>query len=526
MTATTNISVAETFSRSVPQAEAVEFRRRMGAISRHSASYFAGTLFSAGAGYLFKIYVARSLGAEALGLYALGISIVGVIGVFNAAGLPTAGTRFVAEYFSQRDYARLGAFLRGGFGVLGLAGLILSGTFLLVAPWIAVRFYHAPALAMYSRAFAVMMFLGVLNSFLGQCMAGFQAVTRRSLITQFSGPIVTIVLGTALISLHFGLSGYLAAQVVSAFMVFGLMAWSVWVLTPAEARRAGGIGRIDRRVLAFSTTSFGLAIVHFVLSQADKITLGYYLSAGQVGVYAVAMTIVSLIPIALTSVNQIFSPTIAELHSTGRHALLQGLYKALTKWVLVTTAPLAITVIIFSKSFMTVFGPAFQEGARVLEVGAAGQLFNCAVGSVGFLLLMSGNQLSLFKIQTTNAVAMIVLNLVLVPRFGIPGAAIATSIAVAGTNVWGLIEIRRRLQLFPYDRTYLKLLGAGIFTAAVLFLQHWFLGTGSWRLAIFALGSAYTAFWSALLVLGLETEDRNFIGMAWDKIRRGEWRTG
>src|SRR5258708_4697804 len=164
MSAATNIPVAETLGpTAVAQAESAEFRRRMGSISRHSVVYFAGTLFSAIAGYFFKIYVARELGAEALGLYALGMSIVGGIGIFNAVGLPAAGGRFVSEYSSRGDYQRLGAFLRGGLGLLGIGNLLLGAIVLGVAPLIAVRLYHAPALQAYSWCFAAIMLLGVLN---------------------------------------------------------------------------------------------------------------------------------------------------------------------------------------------------------------------------------------------------------------------------------------------------------------------------------------------------------------------------
>src|SRR5271157_1969814 len=81
-----------------PQHSGNEFHRRIGSISRQSAVYFAGTILTAAAGYFFKIYLARRLGAEALGLYALGMSIVGFLGLFNAVGLPTTAARFVAEY--------------------------------------------------------------------------------------------------------------------------------------------------------------------------------------------------------------------------------------------------------------------------------------------------------------------------------------------------------------------------------------------------------------------------------------------
>jgi O-antigen/teichoic acid export membrane protein len=520
MSAATNISVAETLPpSSAAHAETIEFGRRMSRISRHSLVYFAGMLFSAAAGYFFKIYIARALGAEALGLYALGMSIVAAIGIFNAVGLPAAGARFVAEYSSRREYVRLGAFLRAGISLLGAGNLLLGAILLLVAPWISVHFYHTPALTAYSWSLALIMLLGVLNTFLGHCMAGFQAIAQRTVISNFVGTSTTIVAAVILISLHFGLAGYLAAQVASAGVVLILMTLSVWRRMPPQARTVPGIGHIEKKVVAFSATAFGIAAVHFVLGQADKVALGYYLNARQVGVYAISMALVGFVPIALQSVNQIFAPTIAELHAAGNYVLLQRLYASLTKWVLIITIPLALTVAVFSKGLMTVFGSGFEAGAWVLAVGTIGQLFDCGVGSVGFLLLMSGNQVTLMKIQTANAVLMIILSIVLVPRLGILGAALASSITVAGTNLWGLVEVRQKLKLFPYDRTYVKLIWPAIATAAVLLAERHIFSRMSWREAGIALVCAYAGFFGGMLLLGLESEDRMLARLAWQKLR-------
>lgn len=499
--------------------ENAEFRRRVGSISRHSTVFFAGTLFTAVSGYFFKIYLARTLGAEALGIYALGISIVGVVGLFNAVGLPTAGARFVSEYSSQRDYARLGAFLRGALSLLGFGNIVLGAVLLVAMPSFAVRFYHTPVLASYSWSFAAIMLLGVLNAFLSQCMAGFRAVAQRAVVTHFVGTSVTILLAVVLISLHFGLGGYLVAQVASAALVLACLAYSVWKLTPATARRTGGVGHIERRVMAFSATTFGIAVVHFVLAQADKITLGHYLDVRQVGIYAVATAVAGFIPIALTSVNQIFSPMIAELHATGNRDLLQRLFSSLTKWVLIVTIPLAASVIMFAAPVMTVFGTAFRSGAAVLVACAFAQVINCAAGSVGFLLLMSGNQVSLMKIQAVNAVMMVVLNVLLVPRLGILGAALGLSASVVGTNLWALAEVRKRLGLFPYNRSYAKVGFSAVVTTLALAAQRSFFSHSSWRAAAVALILAYVMFLATMLLIGLDGDDRMLARMAREKLR-------
>ena len=105
MSAATNIPPQElAVLTPVLVADGADFRSRMGSISRQSFVYFAGTIFTGAVGYVFKIYLARTLGAEALGLYALGMTIVGFVGLFNSLGLPTAASRFVASYCTRGDY--------------------------------------------------------------------------------------------------------------------------------------------------------------------------------------------------------------------------------------------------------------------------------------------------------------------------------------------------------------------------------------------------------------------------------------
>jgi O-antigen/teichoic acid export membrane protein len=490
-------------------AREAEFRNRMGSISRQSAVYFAGTILTTAAGYFFRIYLARTLGAEALGLYALGMSIVGLLSLFNAFGLPAAAARFVAGYAGKREYARLGSFLRGSLALLAAGNLLLGAVLIITGPWIAIHFYHAPALAAYFWPFGLIMLFGVMNNFLGQVMAGYQDVSRRTLITHFIGTPANMLFAIGFISFGFGLAGYLTAQVVSAFVVLALLAIYVFKMTPQQARAGSSFPRIEKEVAAFSAAAFAIATVEFILSQADKIVLGYYLDATQVGIYAVAMALVGFVPVALQSVNQIFSPDIAELHATGNHSLLQRLYSTLTKWILALTIPLGLTIMILARPLMGIFGPAFQAGAVVLIIGAIGQLVNCAVGSVGYLLLMSGHQNQMVKIQAVNAALMITLSVLLVPRFGMRGAACAAAVAVAITNLWSLGAVYKRLHLFPYDSSYLKLLLPAVLSGTVVVLFRFFFQSRSaFFVAAIALFLAYTLFLGTFVGSGLEGDDR------------------
>ena len=492
------------------------FRREMGQISRHSAVFFAGTLFTALAGYLFKIYLARVLGAEALGIYTLGMTIVGFFGLFNGLGLPQAAVRFVAAYSATEQWQRLHALLRRAFGLLGPANIVLAATMLVVGPWLARSLYHAPALVPYLRLFAMVMILGAFTTFLGQVLAGYKDVALRTVITNFVGSPLNIVFAIVLISLGLGLRGYLLAQIASMVVVLLLLLAAAWRLTPREARQASPTAvPFEREVFWFSAAVFGVSILEFALAQTDKILLGAFLDVRQVGIYSVAAALAGFVPVALQSVNQIFSPTIADLHARGERALLGRLFQTLAKWVLGLTLPLAFVMIIFSKPLMRLFGTAFEAGWIVLSLGTLGQLVNAGVGSVGYLLLMSGNQARLIRVQVIMAVFMVAATFGLVRPFGIAGVALATALTNAFSNYLYLRQVRAALQLSPYNRTYLRLLGPGIASLALtvgfrLLVRSLDLHP-EWFWIGIALVAAYASFCGLALLAGLESDDKMIV---------------
>jgi O-antigen/teichoic acid export membrane protein len=499
-----------------PTSHEAQFRNAMGQISRHSLVFFAGTLFTAVTGYLFKIYLARVLGAETLGLYALGMTIVGFFGLFNGLGFPQAAVRFVAAYCATAQWERLHAFLRQAFQLLGIANLGLAAAMFGVGPWLARRLYHSPVLVPYLPLFVVILMVGAYTTLLGQILAGYKDVARRTVTTNFIGSPLNIVLGVVLLSLGLGLRGYLLAQIASAVTVLLLLAAASWRLTPKPARRAGHSAvPLEREVYWFSAALFGISMLEFVLAQTDKILLGAFLDVRQVGIYSVATTLVVFVPVLLQSVNQIFSPTIADLHARGEHALLGRLFQTLTKWILGLTLPLALVMIIFSKPMMRLFGAPFEEGWLVLSLGTVGQLVNAGVGSVGYLLLMSGHQARLVRVQGIMAVFMVVATFGLVRPWGMAGVALAAALTNALTNYLCLRQVRAALQLSPYNRTYLRLLGPGI--ASLLATTGFRLLGRSWDLhpewfwIAMALVLSYASFCSLAALAGLDSDDRMIV---------------
>lgn len=499
----------------------VAFQGQMGHISRHSFVFFLGTIFTTATGYVFKVYLARTLGAEALGVYALGMTIVGLLGIFNAFGLPQAAVRFVAAYYATGRVELLRKFLARGVSLLLISNVALSLILLLIGPWIALRVYHTAALAKYFGLFALIMLLGAFTTFLGQVLAGYKDVMRRTVITNFIGTPMTMAFSVALIVMGLGLKGYIVAQVLAAEGVVLLLAVSVLNLTPPGPSFFTGISSpLEEEVVSFSTLAFGVSAMEFLLAQSDKVLIGVYLNARDVGIYAVAMALVAFVPIVLQSVNQIFSPTIADLHARGQLAMLARIFQTLTKWSFGLTLPLAAVMIIFAPVLMRIFGNDFEIGWPILVIGTVGQLVNCGVGSVGYLLMMSGYQRDLVRIQAVMAVVMLALGFLLIPRWGIVGAASAAAITNLASNLWYLWEVRRRLAMSPYNMSYLGLFLPLAGTVGVLLVAHKFMFElrSGWMLTALALLLAYIAFIGLAVGFGLDSDDKIILSGIWSRI--------
>jgi O-antigen/teichoic acid export membrane protein len=393
----------------------------------------------------------------------------------------------------------------------------------LVKSAIAQRVYHTPALASYMPFFILIMVSGAVTAFLGQALAGYKDVTRRTVITNFIGQSLTMACTIALLTLGFGFKGYLLAQIVSAVVVLALLSGAVWRLTPVAARRPSiGLPILEREIVSFSTVLFAVQGLEFLAAQTDKVMLGIYLNAREVGIYSIAIALVAFVSIFLQSINQIFAPTIAELHASRQTELLLSLYQTLTKWVLGFTMPLAFVIMFFARPLMEIFGREFGEGWPVLVIATFGQLINCGVGSVGQLLLMSGQQKKMARAQVIAVTIGLALNWWLIPRFGLTGAAVAAAITTSVLNVLWLRDVNRTLSLYPSRRGYFSLLLPALATLGGLwFVRYSLRGSHhNFLIVIAGLISAYTVFVLSSLAVGLDNSDRMLAQRAWELIRR------
>ena len=210
---------------------------------------------------------------------------------------------------------------------------------------------------------------------------------------------------------------------------------------------------------------------------------------------------------------------IAELHYEHEKSRLSHLFRVSTKWGLYLSLPLFLVIgFVPSEIMVVVFGDEYAGGSLPLVILAVGQMINVGTGSVGQLLVMTGHQNRWLMLSGGALTANIIFSLLLIPRMGLIGAATATCASTAGLFIGALLVVRRTLGVWPYDKRYLKGIAAAGLGAAALYLQT-LLGIESSTLnLLLALTISTCVVGGALLLLGLDSEDREILRMVYARV--------
>ena len=178
--------------------------------------------------------------------------------------------------------------------------------------------------------------------------------------------------------------------------------------------------------------------------------LGVMTSAEDVGVYNIALQGSMLVSFSLFAFNAVLAPNIARLNALGARTKLQRLLTLSTVGMSIIAGVTGIALFVGGEWLLErVFGQSYVRSYAPLCVLMLGQFINAAMGSVGFFLSMTGHEKDTMRATAASAVINLTLNLLLIPKLGILGAAIATSTSVATWNVILGVKLYRRLGLVP-----------------------------------------------------------------------------
>jgi O-antigen/teichoic acid export membrane protein len=235
----------------------------------------------------------------------------------------------------------------------------------------------------------------------------------------------------------------MTATVLAAGVALSVNAWQLGHNLPRQSAALPAGIRL-RAALPF----MWLGAMYLLVSRTDLIMLGTLRGAHEAGVYVVASRAAELLVVIAMAATATAAPKIAMLYKQGDTGTLQRLLSAMGRRTLLLTVPPAILMVFLASPLLSVlYGSSYAEGARALQLLTAAQLLAVMGGPAGTLLNMSGHEREHLRGIAAGAIANVALNALLIPHYGIEGAAMSTCIGILLSRAIILIAVRQHLKI-------------------------------------------------------------------------------
>ncbi len=481
-------------------------------IAKESTITFSGLVYGNVNRYLYTALLARWVGAEFLGIYSLSNSIMLISEVLGKMGLETGVMRFVSrlnpETNSEKIQKVVASALKmtAAFSLVIMVGLIISSGFI-----VTQILKEPPLLTSVLIVFAIAIPFNAITLVSAYATQGFKRLKYKTFVTQFLNP--TLLLGSMVICYWFIST---ESAIMAPMLVTGVIGFFVMMVV---LKRVSGVSNnqirtayFDKELLKFSYPLMFVTILQTFMHWMDILMLGYFTDATTVGLYHPAARTAGLLQALLLSFLSIYAPMVSQFHGAGEKGKMADTYKLVSRWLLMCAIPVSAVFIIFPEKVLLLFGAEYVSSAKVLVVLTAATFIQAVLGAAGPTLSMSGHT----KLVLWNSIGAFTLNfglnIYLIPKYGLMGAAMATLISLTTVGLARAIEVGVILKMSFINRKVIKPIIAGLLTILGLltikdFLLPFHTLITLLSAGIFSLGSFGLILW----ILKIEDEDLDFL---------------
>lgn len=419
--------------------------------------------------FLTNAITTRTLGPEFYGIYVLATTIVSYAGLISNFGMDNTIVKYVSQFRALKDTKKLRGILVWGVMLVSVFSIILTVIIYIFAVPLAKYFFHQDELVDVLRIMIISLPFSALTLIFLASMQGVNQIKNRVLVERVQIPLISLICISIAVIMGYKLIGIVWAYVFVS-VIGTLLGCYYLIRTFGKSLLKGPILIEKKEVSRFSMPVFFSGLFTRIISSADIIFIGYFLSAANVGIYGVAARIAPLLIMPLNAVNATFTPIISDLYVKNKHDKLEQQFKTTTRHILTVSLPLFTLILFFSKEVLSIFGQRFEEGSFVLITLMIGKFINSATGSSGYMLMMTGRPMINLYNSIILGIFSILMYIFLIPKYGIIGAALANAIAISLVQLLRLGEIWYVLRIHPYQKETLKPIFSCILSAGILLL--------------------------------------------------------
>ncbi|MDQ1275600.1 MAG: hypothetical protein QG610_1175 [Euryarchaeota archaeon] len=462
-----------------------------------SGIILAGTFLGMLLDILIKKVMTSHLTPADFGTYSLALTVISITGAVATLGLNEGVPRYIAFFRGKQEEQKVHELIISAI----LMGLIAGLLAILVSPSLfqSLAGEGFDAQGKILSVIKILVFAVPFTILLNLTVAIYRGFDRTSVNMYFYNIIRPVsLLGFASAAVFFGasLKGVVFADLISMVFTFGIMSVYFIKKPPIKPERKlkFKFSEPTKQLIRYSFPLLITATLLNLMSWIDTIMLGYFKPAEVVGVYNAVYPIVGFLSLVIASMGYVYVPVASKLWGLEKTQPVGSIYTVMTKWCFLLTFPIFALIFVYPELLITkLYGAEYVGGATSLRILAMGFIANSYFGFNYHTLLASGDSDFLMKCSVASVGINAAINFMLIPEYGMIGAAIGTAVSYASIEVLMTLRAWKKQNMHPFTSMYRKLtlVCAGM-TAAMLVAKEVIPLSGAvWEYAVFII--AYIA---------------------------------
>ncbi|WP_435335197.1 oligosaccharide flippase family protein [Haloarchaeobius sp. TZWWS8] len=404
----------------------------MGDVDRASISLFGARVLSQALGFASVVYFADQIGADGLGIYFTFVTVVSVTGVFAKVGLAGATVKRMNQAV---DTAGRSVYLSSALLLHVPPFLLTAAVLVLAGPRLDEYVGLAAAVPLAVAAVA----LSVGGNLLTAALRGEDRVELTAVVDLLN-QVVRLAVSVALLLLDFGVIALVFGHMV------GNLSRSLSAYAMLEARFTIPTREAAESLFDFSKYTAGMNVSALAYNWTDTLVLAYFASKAAVGIYETVWMISAVTLLAAQVLGSALAPSMTRWHEDGRISMIETAFSTAMSFALVLVLPAIVGALVLGEELLgTLYG--YDQGALVLVVLLVGQVAAAVQQVTQNTLFGIDRPDHVFWTNVLSLAANVGLNVLLVPEFGMIGAAAATLTTAAVAAVSQVVLLRRYIDV-------------------------------------------------------------------------------
>jgi O-antigen/teichoic acid export membrane protein len=410
----------------------------------HGASTFGFKIISLLLAYLLMLLIANKFGADAFGRYSITITLSQLLVMVFTLGLPVAIVKLTSNS-NNFNITFQSNYLAKALLITIISSILISLILFSFSEILSIRVFDDIHLKGYFNLLSFFLVPLMFHESFSNFFRGKKDFTKYNLFTFILPYVFFFPIFYFLISYSF--------QEEITFLSYVLGITVIFILELVAYFKLGIKSKTNfstSKLLKLSFPMMFSTALLFLLNWTDIFMLGSMKTSTEVGIYNVAFKIASLGYIIIIAINVVIAPKISELYNEKKMSALKKVIHQSTRLIIILTIPIMIILFFLRKQILGFFGEEFLLGETALIIIGLGVFFSSISGNVDQILNMTNSHKTLRNITIFCFVTNVILNYLLIPLYGINGAATASLITNILVNVICLYYIKKNLGFLTF----------------------------------------------------------------------------